>query len=95
MRAEVILVAQVGACPDSFLHRASATARGLAAGAAVLVLSLVFRSLDHRVCAALPLSTQFLWHLLNGLMRGWMIEVWRRHVAIPPAGRQIVGRRTS
>ncbi len=56
-----------------------ATSRGLAAGAAVLVLSLTFRTLDGPVCTALPLGTHFLWHILNALMLGWMIEVYRRH----------------
>lgn len=60
-------------------RRAPETARGLAIGAALLLLSLTFRSLDQWLCAALPLGTHFLWHLLNALMLGWMIEVWRRH----------------
>ena len=59
---------------------APATARGLALGAGVLTLSLVFRSLDGTLCAAFPLGTHFLWHLLNAVMLAWMVEVWRRHV---------------
>lgn len=59
--------------------RAPATARGLAVGAGILCLSLVARSVDETLCAAIPLGTHFLWHLLNALMLGWMIEVWRRH----------------
>lgn len=66
---------------------APATARGLALGAAILALSLVFRSLDARLCAAVPVGTHFLWHLMNGLMLGWMIEVYRRHItAARPTG---------
>jgi hypothetical protein len=60
-------------------RRAPATARDLWIGAALLVVSLVFRSLDGTLCAALPFGTHFLWHLLNALMLGWMIEVYRRH----------------
>ncbi len=60
-------------------RRAPETARGLAIGAGLLVVSLTFRSLDMPVCGAWPLGTHFLWHLLNALMLGWMIEVWRRH----------------
>jgi hypothetical protein len=60
-------------------RQAPGTARGLATGAAILVASLTFRSLDMAVCAALPVGTHFLWHVLNGVMLGWMIEVWRRH----------------
>ena len=59
---------------------APATASGLATGAGVLTLSLVFRSLDGTLCAAFPLGTHFLWHLLNAVMLAWMVEVWRRHV---------------
>src|SRR6056297_3307258 len=55
------------------------TARGLAAGAGLLVASLAFRSVDEALCGALPLGTHFLWHVLNGAMLGWMIEVYRRH----------------
>lgn len=62
-------------------RRAPGTARGLAVGAAILVVSLVFRSLDAALCPVWPLGTHFLWHLLNAAMLGWMIEVWRRHVA--------------
>lgn len=50
-------------------------AQGLAIGAAILVVSLVFRTLDAGICAAFPLGTHFLWHLLNAVMLGWMIAV--------------------
>ncbi len=60
-------------------RRDPATARGLALGAGILAVSLVFRSLDQPLCAATGgLGTHFLWHVLNGVMLGWMIEVWRR-----------------
>ena len=60
-------------------RRMPATARGLAIGAGILILSLIFRSVDEIFCPSLPLGTHFLWHLLNGVMLGWMIEVYRRH----------------
>ncbi len=60
-------------------RRAPETARGLALGAAILAVSLTFRSLDQPLCGTIPVGTHFLWHILNGLMLGWMIEVWRRH----------------
>jgi hypothetical protein len=66
-------------------HRHPATARGLALGAATLVLSLVFRSLDDPLCPHVPTGTHFLWHILNALMLGWMIEVYRRHILAAPA----------
>jgi len=59
--------------------RASDTARGMVIGASILVVSLIFRSLDRAVCDVFPLGTHFLWHILNAVMLGWMIEVYRRH----------------
>ena len=68
------------------LHRRlPALARGLALGAALLVLSLAFRTLDGPLCASFPLGTHFLWHLLNALMLAWMIEIYRRHMRSAPA----------
>ena len=64
-------------------HRAPGTARGLAIGAAILLLSLMFRTIDLPVCGAVPFGTHFMWHVLNGIMLAWMIEVWRRHMSEP------------
>ena len=66
----------------AWLLRRSApdTAKGLAIGAALLVLSLIFRTLDGPLCAANPLGLHLVWHLLNGALLGWMIEVYRRHM---------------
>lgn len=55
-----------------------AFARGMAWGAGILILSLTFRTLDEPLCARWSLGTHFLWHILNGVMLGWMIEVYRR-----------------
>lgn len=60
--------------------RAPRTAGGLALGACILLLSLTARSADGLVCARLPMGTHLLWHVLNALMLGWMIEVYRRHM---------------
>lgn len=60
------------------LPRDPVLARGLAGGAAILCVSLVFRSLDARLCHVWPIGTHFAWHILNAVMLGWMIEVWRR-----------------
>ncbi|WP_137701452.1 ceramidase domain-containing protein [Marimonas lutisalis] len=67
-------------------HRAPATAHGLAIGAGILVVSILFRSLDQPLCAVWPLGTHPVWHLLNAVMLGWMIEVYRRH-CLEAAGR--------
>lgn len=62
--------------------------RGMVIGAAILCLSITIRSVDELWCPQWPLGTHFLWHCLNGLMLGWMIEVYRRHMlAGPAAGR--------
>lgn len=60
-------------------QRAPDTARGLLLAAALLTVSLVFRSLDGPLCGVWPLGTHFLWHSLNAVLLGWMIEVYRRH----------------
>lgn len=60
-------------------RRAPGTARGLAIGATILVVSLAARTLDEPLCGAIPVGTHFLWHVLNAVMLGWMIVVLRRH----------------
>ena len=56
------------------------TARGMLLGAAILTLSITLRSIDEIICEQVPLGSHFLWHILNGVMLGWMIEVYRRHM---------------
>ncbi|MCG7519301.1 ceramidase domain-containing protein [Ruegeria sp. Ofav3-42] len=62
-------------------HRVPDTARGLAIGAVILIASITFRALDEPICGQIPLGTHFMWHILNAMMLGWMIEVYRRHLA--------------
>ncbi len=52
-------------------------AKGMAIGAVILILSITFRALDLPVCGQWPLGTHFMWHILNAIMLGWMIEVYR------------------
>lgn len=61
-------------------HRLPEVARGLAIGAGLLVLSLTARTIDEPLCTLWPMGTHFLWHMLNAVMLGWMIEVWTRHM---------------
>lgn len=69
------------------------TAAGLAVGAALLGVSIAFRSVDQALCQSIPQGTHFMWHLLNGVMLGWMIMVLHRFTKrdkhslapIPPA----------
>lgn len=58
-------------------------ARGLAIGARLAIASLTFRKLDQPLCGALLFGTHFLWHVLNAVMLGWMIEVWHWHRLAP------------
>ena len=54
--------------------------RGLFIGAAVLCISIVFRTIDEPICSILSVGTHFIWHILNALMLSWMIEILRRHM---------------
>lgn len=54
--------------------------RGFLVGAGILALSITARSLDEPLCAAFPVGTHLFWHLLNAVMLGWMIEIYRRHM---------------
>jgi hypothetical protein len=51
-----------------WLKQRERAGRIMLGAAAVLAVSLAFRTLDLQVCDALPLGTHFLWHLLNGLV---------------------------
>ena len=57
------------------------TSRGLAIGAAILTVSITLRSVDEPLCEVIPMGTHLWWHILNGIMLGWMIEVYRAHAA--------------
>ena len=57
------------------------TAQGMLLGALILTLSISLRSFDELICDEFPTGTHIFWHLLNGVMLGWMIEVYRRHMA--------------
>lgn len=54
------------------------TAGGMVVGALILCLSITLRSLDEALCPQWPIGTHIFWHLLNAIMLGWMIEVYRR-----------------
>ncbi|XWN30578.1 MAG: ceramidase domain-containing protein [Devosia sp.] len=53
-------------------------------GAAFLfAVSLTFRTVDEAVCPAFSLGTHFAWHLLNGLLLGWLVIAMARFGEIP------------
>jgi len=72
----VLLLIYAGA----LYRRMPDTARGMIIGAGVLIASITLRSVDESLCHHLPIGTHIFWHLLNALMLGWMIEVYRRHM---------------
>lgn len=59
-------------------RREPALARGFVIGALILIASLAARTLDEPLCALIPMGTHFGWHILNAIMLGWMIELYRR-----------------
>ena len=61
----------------------------LVAAAATFAVSLTFRTLDGPLCAAIPIGTHFVWHLLNGVVLGTLLVALVRHGAAP---RRLAGR---
>ncbi|NBO20881.1 MAG: hypothetical protein EBU97_02790 [Rhodobacteraceae bacterium] len=55
------------------------------AATGVFFVSLCFRTLDRDICAAFPLGTHFLWHILNGVMIAILLQMILR--SDPPAKR--------
>jgi hypothetical protein len=52
--------------------------RWIWAATGVFCLSLVFRTIDLRVCESFPIGSHFMWHLLNGLMVGLLLQLLLR-----------------
>lgn len=50
----------------------------LLAATGVFLLSLILRTVDRDLCEALPLGTHFLWHVLNGVMIGLLLQMLLR-----------------
>lgn len=50
----------------------------LAGAGLTFAASLTFRTLDRDICASFPLGTHFLWHLLNGVMIGLLLQLYLR-----------------
>jgi hypothetical protein len=66
----------------ALMARSPATGTRLILGGLLLCASIAARALDMPLCPRWPLGTHFLWHLINAVLLGWMIETWRRHA--PP-----------
>ena len=49
---------------------------GLLIGFYALAISLAFRTVDQTFCSHWPFGTHFMWHILNAITLGWVIEVY-------------------
>lgn len=67
------------------------------AAATILLVSATFRTIDSEVCAALPLGTHFLWHILNGLLLGVLLAsvAWYGRPGYRPGATATPGARTA
>ncbi len=62
------------------------TGLGLLGAAALFAVSLAFRTVDMQVCDVVPTGTHPLWHILNGAVLFWLVEIARRAAAPSPPG---------
>ena len=66
---------------SALLHKSKSNlSRELFVGATILSLSIFARTIDEPLCSIVSVGTHFIWHILNAIMLGWMIEVLRRHM---------------
>ena len=63
----------------------TSAAPALALAGVLFALSLALRSIDQAVCAALPLGTHFLWHLLNAAV---VLVLLRTAIRVGPRRRR-------
>jgi len=62
-----------------------AAAKWLLGAAVTFTVALVFRTVDIAVCDTLPIGTHFIWHSLNGLMIGLLLQALVRDLSTPKA----------
>ncbi|WP_417243033.1 ceramidase domain-containing protein [Celeribacter sp.] len=55
-------------------RRRSPAARWFALATSAFLISLFFRTFDMAWCETWPVGTHFMWHLLNGLMVGFLLQ---------------------
>ena len=66
---------------SGLLHKSKSNlSRELFIGATILSFSIFARTIDEPLCSIVSVGTHFIWHILNAIMLGWMIEVLRRHM---------------
>jgi hypothetical protein len=77
-------------CGALLRTRNTEAGRGLLVAAGLFLVSLTFRTLDQPLCPLVPLGTHFLWHLLNGVLLGYLVLLMARMSRMhdgPPAAR--------
>ena len=62
-------------CGLLLLRNNVAAGRALLRAAGLLLLSLAFRTLDQPLCELVPLGTHFLWHVINGVLLGYLVTI--------------------
>ena len=65
-------------------HRFVGTGRRLTEIGVLFLVSLTARTLDRSVCAALPIGTHALWHVLNAVVLYALVVTAIRHRAAVP-----------
>lgn len=76
-----LVLARIGREPARpGLHGAAARATGMSllGAAALFAVSLAFRTVDMQACAVVPTGTHPLWHILNGAVLFWLVQIARR-----------------
>lgn len=58
-------------------RRLEVVSNGLLVGAAILSVSITFRTIDEPLCPVFAMGTHGAWHILNSIMLTWMILVLR------------------
>ena len=54
-------------------------ARPMLAGAVLLTVSVVFRTIDLPLCGVWPTGTHYVWHTLNGCLLFWLLHIAIKH----------------
>lgn len=65
-------------CGVLLRSRKPSAGRGLLLAAGLFLVSLTLRTLDQPLCPYVPLGTHFLWHMLNGVLLGYLVLVMAR-----------------
>lgn len=54
-------------------------ARAMLAGAVLLTVSVIFRTIDLPLCGVWPSGTHYVWHSLNGCLLFWLLHIAVKH----------------